>query len=160
MTVAWIALVFSGASFALVLWEKFWRRPRFDVQADWILSSSTPVLRFVVFNTGYRKGTIRDIRLKERTMPRGRGWTPFERVMQHLPLVLDADTGSRAFLLQVDRQIQTASLFDLALGDGRIDELELEDAREQTHVFALPDLHAALHNAETNALPDMPRTTP
>jgi hypothetical protein len=156
--VAWLALAISLASLAILVWDKFLRRARFDLQADWILSSSEPALRFVVFNVGSRKGAVRDIRLKERAMPRGRGWSPYERVLSRLPMILDPDAASEPFLLQV--QPVAADTFEDALRTGRIDTVEIENARGEISVFALPDLHRAHHNALTNAGPDMPRTTP
>jgi hypothetical protein len=51
-------------------------------------------------------------------------------------------------------------IFDDALHMGRIDTIEVEDARGKVVTFSLPDLHRAKQNALTNAGPDMPRTTP
>jgi hypothetical protein len=45
--VAWLALVISLASLAILVWDKFLRRAKFDVQADWILSAGEPAIRFV-----------------------------------------------------------------------------------------------------------------
>ena len=92
--VAWFALLISLGSLGVLVWDKFLRRAKFEVKADWILSSDHPVLRVVVFNVGYRKGTVRDLRLRQRDMPKGRGWTPYERVTSRLPIVLNADEGS------------------------------------------------------------------
>lgn len=156
--VSWIALAISLGSLGVLVWDKFLRRSRFDVQADWILSASEPALRLVVFNVGYRKDTVRDIRFKERPMPRGRGWTPFERVMSQLPVVLDVDEASPAFMLQVQSRLDDD--FEDALRCGRIDEVEVENARGEVSVFPLPALHVAQHNAFTNQGPDLPKATP
>jgi hypothetical protein len=77
---AWFALVISLTSLGIVVWDTFLRNAAFVVQADWILSTPEPALRLVVLNIGYRKGVIRDIRLREAAMPHGRGWTPYGRV--------------------------------------------------------------------------------
>lgn len=156
--VAWLALGISLATLSILVWEKFLRRAKFDVQGDWILSASEPVLRFVIFNVGHRRGVVRDIRLRQHDMPEGRGWTPYERIMSRLPLVIDADDGSDPFLFQV--QPRTEDLFEDALRSGRIDTLEVESARGEISVFSLPELHRAQHNAMTNAGPDLPKTTP
>ena len=156
--IAWIALAISLASLAILVWDKFLRRAEWDVQADWILSASEPALRFVVLNVGYRKGTVRDIRLRSHDMPKGRGWTPYERVMSKLPLVLDADEGSEAFVLQP--RPRPSDVFDDALAAGRIDTIEIEDARGDISVFALPDLHRAQHEAATSGGKTIPKTTP
>jgi hypothetical protein len=156
--VAWLALVISLGSLGILVWDKFLRRAQFDVQGDWILSQSQPVLRFIILNVGYRKGTVRDIRLKQRTMPEGRGWTPYERVMSKLPLVLDADEASEPFMLQV--QDQSRDTFEDALATGRIDTIELENARGKSSVFPLPELHRAQQDALTNAGPEIPKMTP
>lgn len=156
--IAWLALTVSLASLGIVIWDKFLRRAKFEVKADWILSVSQPVLRYVVVNVGYRKGTVLDIRLRQHDMPEGRGWTPYERVMSRLPIVLDADEASEPFLLQT--QTTAHDTFEDALRMGRIDTIELEDARGAMTVFSLPDLHRAQHNAMTNAGPDLPKATP
>lgn len=163
--VAWFAflsLVISLVSLAIVVWDKFLRRATFDVKGDWILSASEPALRFVVFNVGYRKGTVRDLRLKSHDMPGGRGWTPYHRVLSKLPIVLDADEASEPFLLQVQEQEWDThwDIFEDALRTGRIDTLEVEDARGKTSVFSLPELHRAQHDATTNTGPDLPKVTP
>lgn len=43
---------------------------------------------------------------------------------------------------------------------GRVDTVEIEDARGSVSVFSLPDLHRAQHNAMTNAAPELPKATP
>ena len=78
--------------------------------------------------------------------------------MSKLPLVLDADEGSDAFVLQTD--VQPQDPFELALRDGRINAVEVENARGEISVFSLPELHRAQHNAMTNVGPDIPKTTP
>jgi hypothetical protein len=154
--VAWIALLISLGTLGILVWDKFLRRAKFDLQADWILNRGDPVLRFVVLNVGSRKGTVRDVRLKERTMPRGRGWSPWDRLMQHLPIVLDADEGSRAFLVQGDRD--NVDVFEDAMLTGRINEIEVENARGDIQVFPLPELHQTRQNHVTNQGPDLPKT--
>jgi len=156
--VAWFALAVSLLTLAVLLWDKFLRRAKWDVQGDWILTSSEPTLRFVVLNVGYRKGTIRDIRLKAHDMPEGRGWTPYGRVMSKLPIALDADEASDAFLLQL--RSGPPDVFETALASGQIDTVEIEDARGTISIFSLPDLHSAKHNAMTSAGPDLARTIP
>lgn len=156
--VAWLALAISLASLAILVWDKFLRRATFDVQADWILSAGEPAIRFVVFNVGFRKGAVRDIRLKEQAMPVGRGWSPYERIMSHLPLILDADDASEAFILQV--QPRAGDVFEDALRSGRINVIEVENARGDISVFALPELHRAQDDAMTHTGPDIPKLTP
>jgi hypothetical protein len=63
--VAWIALGVSLISTGVLLWERFLRRSRFEVQADWIIGTGDPVLRVVIYNIGYRKDTVRDVRFRE-----------------------------------------------------------------------------------------------
>jgi hypothetical protein len=155
---AWFALTISLISLSVLVWDKFLRRASFEVKGDWILNSSQPVLRLVIFNVGYRKGTVRDVRLKQHDMPLGRGWTPYERLMSRLPIVLEADEGSQAFLFQL--QPRPENTFEDALATGRITAVEIENARGAITVFPLPELHEAKRNAATNAGSDMPRRLP
>jgi hypothetical protein len=143
-----IALSFSLVTLAILVWDKFLRRAKFDVQADWIISASEPVLRFAVLNTGYRKSVVRDIRLRSQNMPVGEGWTPYNAVMSKLPLVLDADDASEAFLVQPAAPRDDA--FEDALRAGRIDAIDLENGRGQVSTFRLPDLRQAKRDAEGN----------
>jgi hypothetical protein len=156
--VGWFALAISLGSLGVLVWDKFLRQARFEVKGDWILSGAQPVLRVVIFNVGYRKGTVRDLRLKERAMSKGRGWTPYERVMSRLPIVLDADEGSEAFLFELQRNPR--DIFEDALATSRIDTIEIENARGEISAFTLPVLHEAKSNAMTNAGSEMPRLLP
>lgn len=153
--VAWFALVVSLGSLGVLVWDKFLRSASFEVKGDWILTGARPVLRVVIFNVGYRKGTVRDLRLRQRDMPKGRGWTPYGRVMSRMPIVLDADEGSEAFLFEV--QPNPRDTFEDALATGRIDTIEIENARGLVSAFSLPELHEAKLNAATYAGDEMPR---
>lgn len=114
--VAWFALIISLASLAILVWDKFLRQAKFDVKGDWILSASQPALRFVVFNVGYRKGTVRDIRLRQHDMPIGRGWTPYQRVMSKLPIVLDGDEARRRSSCSPRIRRATSSIWRSGMG--------------------------------------------
>jgi hypothetical protein len=156
--VAWVALALSLITTAILVWDKFLRRSRFEVQADWILNASDPVLRVAIYNVGYRKDTVRDVRFRERSMPSGRGWTPYEAVMSQLPLVLDVDAASPAFNVQPRRK--PWDVFHDALLCSRIDVLEVENARGRVSTHALPPLDEAERNAQTNSGPAIPKSTP
>lgn len=160
MAASALAVFISLASLGIVVWDKFLRRPKFDVQADWILSQGEPVLRFTVFNVGHRKGTVRNLRLRSNDMAVGTGWTPYDPVMRRLPLVLDADEAAEAFELQPARAGGPWESLDDAVRTGRIDTLEVEDAREQVEVFRLPDLHRAQHDLLTGGEPFLRRPSP
>ena len=156
--VAWIALAFSLVTTGVLVWDKFLRRSRFEAQADWIMNASDPVLRVAIYNVGYRKDTIRDIRFRESSMPPGRGWTPYGSVMSHLPVVLDVDGASPAFIVQPRRD--PWDIFHDALLCSRIDVLEVENARGRVSMHALPALCDAEHNAQTNSGATIPKSTP
>ena len=51
-------------------------------------------------------------------------------------------------------------MFEDALATGRIDTIEIEDARGLLGIFALPALHEAVTHAATNAGSEMPRQLP
>jgi hypothetical protein len=155
--VAWIALALSLVSTGVLVWERFLRRSRFDVQADWIMSASDPVLRVAIFNVGYRKDTVRDLRFKQRAMPMGRGWTPYGAVMSQLPVVLDIDEASPAFLVQPRRE--PWDIFHDALLCSRIDVLEVENARGRVSTHVLPALCDAERDTQTNSGPTIPKST-
>jgi hypothetical protein len=156
--VAWIALTLSMISTSALLWDKFLSRSRFEVQGDWIMTKSPPALRVAIYNVGYRKDTIRDVRFRETSMPAGRGWTPYEAVMRHLPRVLDVNEASAAFLIQPRRE--PWDIFDDALLSSRIAVVEVENARGRSSTHALPALCDAEHNAQTNRGPALPKSTP
>jgi hypothetical protein len=156
--VAWTALAVSLISTGVLVWERFLRRSRFEVQADWIISASAPVLRVAIYNVGYRKDTVRDVRFKEPAMPAGRGWTPFGAVMSQLPVVLDVDEASPAFMVQP--QHEPWDIFDDALLCSRIDMLEVENARGRVSTHALPALCDAERNTQTNSGSTIPKSTP
>jgi hypothetical protein len=149
-------LIVSLSSAGVVVWDAFLRRSRFDVKADWIISTDEPVLRIVILNVGWRKDTVVDVRLKERAMPRGRGWTPLASVMSQLPVILDVDEASPAFELAAS---SGGDSFDDALRCDRIEELEVENARGRIDVFALPALYRAKDNAERNIEPHIQKGT-
>jgi hypothetical protein len=155
--VAWIALAVSLASLGVVVWDNFFRKSRLEVKGDWILGEEPPVLRVVVYNVGYRKDSIRDMRFKNRAMPSGRGWTPYASVLQHLPVVLDVDEASPAFVVHPQRK--PFNPLDAALLSSDIDAIEVENARGQVSVHELPLLYQAQQNALTNAGPELPKTT-
>lgn len=156
--VAWIALILSLVSTGVLVWDRLLQKSRFDVSADWILTSDSPVLRVVICNVGYRKDSVRDVRFKLRDMPRGRGWTPFESVMSRLPIVLDVDEASPAFILR-PRQGPWTILND-GLLTSSVSQVEVESARGRISIHELPLLGVAQQNAETNSGPDIAKTLP
>lgn len=156
--VAWIALALSLITTGVLVWDKFLRQSRFEVQADWIMSATDPMLRVAIYNVGYRKDTVRDVRFKERSMPPGRGWTPYEAVMSHLPVILDVDEASPAFSVQSRRE--PWDIFRDALLCSRIDLLEVENARGRVTMHALPLLHEAERDVLTKSGPSIPKSTP
>lgn len=154
----WIALAFSLITTGVLVWDKFLRQSRFEVQADWIMNAPDPVLRVVLHNVGHRKDTVQQVRFKERSMPLGRGWTPYEAVMSHLPAILDVDGASPVFSVEPRRR--PWHIFHDALLCSRIDLLEVENARGRVSVHTLPPLYEAERDALTNSGPSISKSTP
>lgn len=155
--IAWIALGLSLVSTALLVWDRFLRQSRFEVKADWVLTTaSDPMLRVVIYNVGHRKDSVRDVRFKQHDMPLGRGWTPYESVLSRLPIVLDVDEASPAFILR-PRSDPPSGLTD-GLLTGLINAAEVENARSRISTHTLPLLFDAQANARTNSGPDLAKT--
>jgi hypothetical protein len=156
--VAWIALTLSLVSTGVLVWDKFLSRSRFEVQADWIINATDPILRVAIYNVGHRKDTVRDIRFRERSMPSGRGWTPYGSVMSQLPIVLGVDEAAPALIIQ-PRQAPS-DVFHDGLLCSRVDVLEIENARGRVSIHPLPALYEAERNARTNCDPAIAKSMP
>jgi hypothetical protein len=99
--IAWIALWLPLVSTALLVCDKLLRQSRFEVKGDWVVTTARdPMLLVAICNVRHSKQSVRDVRLKQQDVPLGRGWTPYESVLSKLPIVLDVDEESPAFLLR------------------------------------------------------------
>lgn len=156
--VAWIALAVSLASTGAFVWDRFLRRSRFEVQADWIMVAADPVLRLAIHNVGDRKDTIREMRFKERAMPAGRGWTPHGAVLSQLPVALDIGEASPAF--SVHPRQGPSHIFHDGLLCSRIDTLEVENGRGRVSTHSLPLLYEVERDVLTNRGERIPKSTP
>jgi hypothetical protein len=153
-----IVLLVSLVSTSVLVWDKFLRRSRFEVQADWIVVAADPVLRVAIHNVGDRKDAIRDVRFKERAMPVGRGWTPHGAVLSQLPVTLDGGEASPVF--SVHPRHGPWHVFHDGLLCSRIDTLEVENGQGRISTHSLPLLYEAERDVLTNSGERIPKSTP
>ena len=146
-----LSLVLAG----IRIWEALVVRPKIIAKIDWLQTKEEPVLRIVVANIGRRKDTVAEIRFKERGMARGRGWTPFEEVFRHLPVVLDVNESSSALYVPVDHRAGDA--FAMRLRSDQLHVLEVQMIGGGCYEFDVPSLLVTKRKWETRE--DLPVAT-
>ncbi len=142
-----IALGISGILAAVKIWETFLSRSRFYVNCDWYEAKGTapPLLHFTVANVGWRKDSIREIRLATADSLDDMGYLVRSDIMDKLPAALDVGEISEPFELHPPSV--GGNEFQTALREGRVTKLIVVNSREQISTFPIPPIDFLTYTA-------------
>jgi hypothetical protein len=131
-----IALTISATLGGIKIWETWFRRSKFGVKFDWIQHRGAPILTWVIYNSGWKRDGVREIRFGSLETPDTEGWIPQRAVLERLPVMLDVDEISPRFY--INTVPSSTDVFDVALRGGRIRKMVLTNARRKRSVYEVP----------------------